>query len=574
VFGCDLLLLHAPSVFDFRKESILYGPISDVIPSTPVFEMYPVGFTSISEHLSSLGFSTRIINLAYRMLADPAYDAQAAVRRRRPRLAFGIDLHWLPHAHGAIEVARLCKKYHPEVPVILGGLASTYFHREIIEYDCVDYVIRGDSTERPFGMLMKALKTGGGFADIPNLTYKDASGRVFENPLTNVEVDLDSLTNNYLHMFRKGARYLDVRNMIPFHDWWSYPITAVMTCRGCTQDCGICGGSRSGYAGYCGRDRISFRSPERLAEDVRRIARYSNGPIFLIGDLRQGGESYAQSLLRLLRPHRIQNHMVLELFFGATPGYVEEIAATFANFNFEMSPETHDDRIRHAAGKPYTSNDVEESIRLALEHGAKKFDLYFMVGLTQQDADSVLASIDYCKEIMERFDSRLMPLISPLAPFLDPGSPAYENADQMGYEILFRSFEDHRRALLQPSWKYTLNYRTKWMDRDRIVSVTYEAGRRLNRLKGEMGFISREAAQDTERRIDLALRVNEQIDAVMNQTQEGPERDRRLKELKEKMEGASASTVCQADEIKWPVLLGRNLKFLNLARDILLGAKI
>jgi hypothetical protein len=33
----DLILLHAPSVYDFRKKAILYGPISDVIHSSPVF---------------------------------------------------------------------------------------------------------------------------------------------------------------------------------------------------------------------------------------------------------------------------------------------------------------------------------------------------------------------------------------------------------------------------------------------------------------------------------------------------------------------------------------------------------
>jgi hypothetical protein len=40
----DLLLLHAPSVYDFREHAIVYGPVSDMIPSSTVFEMYPSGF--------------------------------------------------------------------------------------------------------------------------------------------------------------------------------------------------------------------------------------------------------------------------------------------------------------------------------------------------------------------------------------------------------------------------------------------------------------------------------------------------------------------------------------------------
>jgi len=45
----DLVLLHPPSVYDFRQKTILYGPVSDLIPPSPIFEMYPIGFTSIAE---------------------------------------------------------------------------------------------------------------------------------------------------------------------------------------------------------------------------------------------------------------------------------------------------------------------------------------------------------------------------------------------------------------------------------------------------------------------------------------------------------------------------------------------
>ena len=32
VFGLDLVLLHAPSVWDFREKPILPGPLADVNP--------------------------------------------------------------------------------------------------------------------------------------------------------------------------------------------------------------------------------------------------------------------------------------------------------------------------------------------------------------------------------------------------------------------------------------------------------------------------------------------------------------------------------------------------------------
>jgi hypothetical protein len=46
----DLVLPHAPSVWDFREEVIVQGPLADVIPSTTDFEMHPIGLTSIAAY--------------------------------------------------------------------------------------------------------------------------------------------------------------------------------------------------------------------------------------------------------------------------------------------------------------------------------------------------------------------------------------------------------------------------------------------------------------------------------------------------------------------------------------------
>ncbi|NIN66595.1 MAG: TIGR04190 family B12-binding domain/radical SAM domain protein, partial [Anaerolineae bacterium] len=71
----DLTFLHAPSVYDFRRRATLWGPISDVIPSTPVYDMYPIGFAVLSAYLEQHGFHTRIVNLAVRMLRSDSFDA-------------------------------------------------------------------------------------------------------------------------------------------------------------------------------------------------------------------------------------------------------------------------------------------------------------------------------------------------------------------------------------------------------------------------------------------------------------------------------------------------------------------
>jgi len=154
----DLILLHPPTLYDFRKRPGIHGPISDVVPSTPIFEMYPIGFASLSEYLERHGLKVRIINVALKMLKDEELDVEQLIRRQRP-VAFGIDLHWMAHVQGALALGEIIKRFHPKIPVILGGLSATYFHEEILrDYPFVDFVVRGDSTEQPLLQLLKAIK--------------------------------------------------------------------------------------------------------------------------------------------------------------------------------------------------------------------------------------------------------------------------------------------------------------------------------------------------------------------------------------------------------------------------------
>jgi len=569
-FRPDLTLLHAPSVYDFRKTTILYGPISDVVPSMPIFEMYPVGFTTLAEYLLSLGFETQVVNLAYLMLASDKFDAEEKIRRLRPRLAFGVDLHWLPHAHGAVEVAWLAKKYHPALPVLVGGWAATYFHRELLNYDCFDFVLRGDSTEIPTGMLMRALAekdlTDERLAQIPNLTWRDRSGQIHANELTNLPDTLDRWGNNYLNMFKMGLKYGSIASQMPFYDWWTYPITAVMTCRGCTQNCAICGGAGPAVRDYAGRRRAAFRPPELVVRDVADLARYTNGPLFIIGDLNQGGEDYAATVLDGLRRHHVRNNIILELFDAAPPDYMRRVSDRVPRFNFEMSPETHDDAIRKKGGKNYTNADVVAAVQGALDHGAGKFDLYFMIGLTGQTPSSVMDTVEWAGELMDRFDRRLALFISPLAPFLDPGSLAFEHPEAYGYKILFHDFASYREAIAAPTWKQALNYETDWLTRDELVDVTYRAARRMNQLKLDKDRIDRQTWRYVDERIGRAIDLMARFDRLLA-SGDAELIARARAAWKHDADQASADTLNAPHEIKWKVM-GANFHYWRIARDM------
>jgi len=555
LFGVDLVLLHPPSVYDFRKTGILFGPISDVIPSTPVFEMYPMGLTTIAGHLEEEGFNVEIVNVAYRMIADPAYDAGADIARHDPMI-FGIDLHWLPHAHGGIELAKLVKQHHPTTPVIVGGLSASYYCEELLGYPWVDMVMRGDSTEVPMLKLMQVLRSGGSLADVPNLAWKTPEGEVIVNPLSHVPDSIDDIPlPNYSYVMRSVLKYGSLANVIPFEDWLDYPITAVLTSRGCTQNCAICGGSRSAYQSICNRSRPAFRSPETLVRDILRIQEFSRSPIFLVHDLRQGGREHADRFFDLLEQARIENELVFELFFPAGDEFFGRIAKAVPRFSVEMTLESHLESLRRVNGKLVCSNErIEATIASALKNGVNRIDIFFMVGIPKQTYADAVGCVDYCRTLLQRFggDRRLWFFIAPLGPFLDPGSPAFEQPERFGYRKLCRTFEDHRRALTGPSWKHILSFETDSMTRDEIVDATYEATLRLAKAKLDFGIIDQLSYRKLVSGVAASRQLVSEIDVIQS-LPEPAERQVRLAALRQRVTDLARPEVRAKDWLKWPI---------------------
>lgn len=548
----DIIFLHAPSVYDFRKKSIFYGPISDVIPSSPIFEMYPIGFMTISAHLEAAGFRTRIVNLAVQMLQDAKFDAEKRIRSLEADV-FAIDLHWMPHVHGATEIAKLVKKYHPDSKVELGGFTSSYFWKELINMPAVDLIMRGDTTEEPTVQMMAALQKGGDLSEVPNLVWRDSSGRVHNNGITHSTKDLDMIKFDYGTAIKGAIRHMDIKGALPWYGWDKLPLTSVFSVRGCSMNCAECGGSSYANERVACRKAPAYRSPEKLAEDMEMIQTYLNTPIFVVGDIRQHSEGYADRFLKAVKERRIKNHVVIELFGGAGNEYFSKLDKAFeGGWSIEFSPDSHDEAVRSALGKNYSNACIERSVETAFRNGCERFDLFYMTGLPFQTRESAVGSARAAKRLwgLVGKDDGLFIYNAPFAPFVDPGSMAFEEPEKWGYRFFARTLEEHKRLLENPSWKHVLSYETKWMDRDMIAEAAYDAAAELAAMEHESSRISAEMFKQRKERIEAARTLMHRIDEIMA-VQSAEERESRLGEIREQGRELMNSTICDKNSLGW-----------------------
>jgi B12-binding domain/radical SAM domain protein len=567
----DIILLHAPHIYDFRKIPQLYGPVSDLVLSTPVFERYPVGLSSISEYLERAGFRARIVNIAWRMLRDARFDAEAFIKKLEAPV-FGIDLHWMVHSHGSIEIAKIVRKYHPESKIIFGGYSASRFWKELIQYPCVDFVMRGDSTEEPMKQWMQALKNGTDLSVIPNLVWKDASGKVHENEFSYVPTNISHVMgNHYGTVVRQVLRYHDLASVVPFKGWLKYPVTAVFTCRGCKYDCIFCSGAREAMPIFANRKKPAYRTDEDIFKDIKNISGITRGPILLVGDIREGGDERAYKLLDRIKQHRVKNTLMLEAFNPMPPKFVEKLADASPGFSLDMSPESHDPEVRKVSlGRSFSNENMEKMIGAALDNGASRVEIFFMIGLHKQDTKSVLDTIDYCETLLQKFkaDKRLFLFMGHQAPFMAPGSLAFEYPERYGFRLLYKTLEEHRQALTLPSWKFSLNYETQWLSRDQITDVTYEAIARLTKLKAKYGQIPQKMADTQIERIERAKVLEAKIGKLLKEGR----RDE-IMALKPEMDSINGFTASERLELEIPVGSIVRLRYFSALRNLLFGDK-
>ena len=445
--GHDILFIHPPR--DFQ-------PLTNPLMSRAQHFIMPMGFFSMADMVAREGFETRIINYTLEKILNPKYSLLKDLKKHEPRVV-AVDLHWINHSFGALEILKLVKKHLPETFTLLGGYSSAFFAREIIEkFPQVDAIIQGEA-EKPIIELLHHIND---LEQVPNLVYRDkknGNGRIKQNNRSYVAYDLDDLNFAKVKFLKHWKEYLHHLEKT-LHIAWTVEIA-----RGCPFNCMFCGGGIKATKPFTNRNRYTLRSPERVLDDIRemvdvagtRRVYYSHGYF-------NATKRHFLKLFSLLKKENIDIGADLEAYrLPIEKTFIksfikshnkEESMMWFSVRNFSESTRK---KMASLVGKyddsfNYTNQDLDDFISICT-----KFDLpvrlFWDIGYPGESV------IDFTRNIFKSVKlfgegiagkKNVSMWTEPI--ITSPGSLVFHHSEQLGIKLFSKSFIDYYNLMKQP----------------------------------------------------------------------------------------------------------------------------
>jgi anaerobic magnesium-protoporphyrin IX monomethyl ester cyclase len=297
-----------------------------------------------------------------------------------------------PRAYAIADKAR-----EAGIPVIMGGPHVTYLAEEALEH--ADFVIRGEG-ERPLMAFIDAWERGGGYDDIPNLSYQK-DGQTVHNPLLPFSGELDRIPFPDLSLLKPDRPRRTKMSSIP-----------VLTSRGCPFDCSFCS-----VTGMFGK-KYRFRSTENIIEELRKYDRRGN-VIFFYDDNFAANRERAKALCAAMIRERFKFKWTTQVRADVARDLelvklMKKAGCHTLYIGFEsVNPES-----LKAMKKNQTVAEISNAVKVLRRHRIHIHGM-FVLGFDQDDWKTVMRTVKFAKKA--RLTSTQFLILTPL-----PGSEFYE----------------------------------------------------------------------------------------------------------------------------------------------------
>lgn len=216
------------------KVLLIYPPKKHIIPTTLPEHLNeergynpPLGLLYVASYLKR--FSTHEVMVLDTQVENLDYpEIRERIRETRPDVV-GIQALTFTLVD-VLEVAKAVKEVSEQILVTIGGPHTSIFPKETVQFPQVDFVVIGEG-EKTFTHLLNNMHEKGKIKDIKGICFKE-NGRVVMTGRPEFLKDLNELP-------------FPDRTLTPYKMYYSllsknFPITTMMTSRGCPYRCIFC----------------------------------------------------------------------------------------------------------------------------------------------------------------------------------------------------------------------------------------------------------------------------------------------------------------------------------------------
>ena len=304
------------------------------------YPLMPAGIAGLLNTVKDHGVEG--VNVPLEMMLKEEFSIESYVKKREVDVIF-IDLHWYVHSFGALYCADICKQGSPECFVVLGGMTSSVFARDILQQcSAVDGIIQGDSEQA-----IKDIEAGKPKDEISNFMYRE-NGAIKKSKKWYVinQEDYDSLDFSRYDWLKNKEFYLKT-DLEGVHKEAIKSVWLEVG-RGCNFNCSVCGGGKNAHYRIFRRNTPIYRSGSKIAEDIQALTSQGVNQIALTHDYTFLPSKVKEIVEETIKREKIEIGILNEFWTAPSRENVKKMCSVFepALSRFHISFETGNERVR------------------------------------------------------------------------------------------------------------------------------------------------------------------------------------------------------------------------------------
>jgi radical SAM superfamily enzyme YgiQ (UPF0313 family) len=299
----------------------------------------------------------------------------------------------------AFQLAEKFKKL--DIPVVLGGVHSTFLPDESLQY--ADYVVRGEG-EETLVELVEHLDAAKPLDSIKGLSFKNAGNEIVHNPGRELLKDLNEAP---IPNFGLVYKWAEKAHVIP-----------IATSRGCPFACKFCS-----VIPMFGR-KYRFKSIDRIIEEIRAAAPHKCH-VFFIDDNFAANKKRTKTLLKTLIDKNIKIEWSAQVRTDvAKDPELLDLMKKAGCFSVYIGFESINPKTLSLYNKGQELEDIENSIREVKKRSINIHGM-FVLGSDTDDIQTIRNTEKFAKKLA--IDSIQFMMLTPL-----PGTPVFEELKNSG----------------------------------------------------------------------------------------------------------------------------------------------